>query len=249
MSISGGILADAPSLYWKLDDTATPFADSSGHGNTGTSTGLVLLQQQGPEVGTFGIAMSGACSIITVGGTPVVPTPYTMLVWLAPILNPTINSVFIYNGNTALRGAGAALNATPPSAQEISPLSGGGAFGAAGGVLLSSRYHQFAVSQSVASDKAVYIDGVQVIFAAAVPTNPVSAGDKFRLGSAASCFYYAAHAALFPAVLSPSQIATQYGLHDDFANPPFSNPPISSIDLSFIESQLAAILAAVRKTY
>lgn len=36
------VLADAPIGYWKLDDTGTTVADSSGHGHTGTTIGAVV---------------------------------------------------------------------------------------------------------------------------------------------------------------------------------------------------------------
>jgi len=67
---SATVLADGPVAYWRMDDTTSNMADSSGHANNGRYAGTYALGQTGAIAGDGNTAVgfdgqSGAASVVS----------------------------------------------------------------------------------------------------------------------------------------------------------------------------------------
>jgi hypothetical protein len=73
------VLADNPSIYWRMNDThGTAIADSSGAGEGGTTWGTLSYNQSGTVTGNNAIAFDGATG--SVASTDAFPSPSTFTV-------------------------------------------------------------------------------------------------------------------------------------------------------------------------
>ena len=76
------VLADAPALYFRLDDTASPLKDASGHGTRATATNVVWAVP-GAIAGNGAVHLDGASSVIDVGSAAdfTGTAPFTLEAW------------------------------------------------------------------------------------------------------------------------------------------------------------------------
>jgi hypothetical protein len=249
MTIASVILADTPTLYWKLDDPTGPAAsDSSGNGNPGFYLGTVNLGQPGPESGTFAALLGAAGGVRTPGGSPRRALPFSFDIWVAPQSQETSGNVIVYNGISSADGVGECWDIPQGVGVLAKLLRGGIGFGGAVGPLQVGVWHHIAQTWSAASNLNIYFDGVNVGAAAALAFNAIGAASPFVVGAAAFAgqLMYAAHAALYPSELSAARIAAHFAAPAAVTTPPVVGQATSTDTATFL-SDLAALLGFVAR--
>ena len=248
--ISTAVLADAPVVYWKLDDPNGPAAsDSSGNGNPGVYSGTFQLGKPGPEVGTNAALFQDGALVYSFGPTPRLVRPYSMDCWLAAEQIQPQQQNGQYNGNGSANGIGWGWNLGVSLTQPIDVLVGGIAIGAPAGALLVAAWHHVAFTTDVTQITDLYVDGVQVYTANTGPINAIAAADKFQVGgNKPGQLCYMAHAALYPSVLPPARVLAHFNANAT-PQPPTSATGVTSGDIASILATLAEILAAVKRAF
>jgi hypothetical protein len=222
VSIASGILANAPTAYWKLDDaTASSAADSSGNGNPGHYVGAVSVGQPGPEAGTLAALFDAAGGVLSNAGTPRSALPFSLVAWVATLAVQTPPNVIIYNGSSNARGAGLTWATGTPTSNAIALLRGGVGIGGAVGSIPVGAWHQVAQTWDAAGNVNELVDGVSLI-AGPAPFNAIASGDPLVVGAAqfTGQLVYIAHAALFPVQLTTAQVLAQFTANAGLVTPP-----------------------------
>jgi hypothetical protein len=91
------VLADQPIVYLRLDDTASPLHDASGHGVVATATN-VLFGAPGAVAGNAAIHVDGTSSVIDLGsvGDFTGTAPFSLEVWAAiELTDSTYRMLFV----------------------------------------------------------------------------------------------------------------------------------------------------------
>jgi hypothetical protein len=250
VSVAAAVLALAPRLYWPLDDATGPAAsDASGNGNPGVYGGAFSLHQGGPEASTFSTLLYGTGTCKSVGTTPVLAPPLTMMCYVAGVQLVNAHTAILDNTDPSFAVRGHAWNWTTgglgASAIEVIRPSVG--ITALAGVITNSQWHHMAFSVSGAGAWKNYIDGNLVGSGAGMTSNNCIAGDKFGTGANGD-IYYMAHAALFNTQLSDANVASVPAANTTPV-PPDNLQVITNADLAAILAALNSILASVRKVY
>ena len=81
MSYASEVLADSPSMFLKLDDATTAFADTSGNGHVGTVTGTITASQPGISTELSASALFGGGRVDEDFGSATAYTDLTIEVW------------------------------------------------------------------------------------------------------------------------------------------------------------------------
>jgi hypothetical protein len=248
LTIAAAVLADAPLLYWKLDDPTGPAAsDSSGNGNPGVYGGTINLGTTGPEVGTHSALLFDGALIFSLGSTPRLVRPMSMEVWVALQLIEPAQSNAVYNGNGNVNGNGVLLALATTLSMPIQVQIGGHAIGALVGSVGQSAWHSIGLSVDVAQNTNMYIDGVNVYLN--VNTGPWTApvaGDKFQVGSnKPGQLAYFAHASLYGTVLSAARFAAHFAGNTT----PQAPSPVSAVTSSVLAATASDLLRYIAKTF
>lgn len=251
MSIATAVLADAPLAYWKLDDPTGPAAsDSSGNGNPGVYSGIIDLGLPGPEVGTDAALLHDGALIFSFGDSPRKVRPFSLDMWIALEQVQGTQNNAIYNGAGNVDGTGILLAAGQTLSQPIQVLIGGHAIGAAVGNVTVGAWHHLALTVDVAQNTNMYIDGVNVYLNINTGVwTALVAGDKLQIGANKSGqLCYAAHAAIYPAVLTAAQVLAHFNGNTTSQSPaPVGG--VTSITVDALAAKIDEILAAVKHTY
>lgn len=245
------MLADAPALYWKLDDPNGPAAsDSSGNAQPGVYAGTFSLGLAGPEVGSHAALFQDGGIVFSLGATPRLVRPFSFDCWVATQFVQPTQQNGQYNGNGSLNGIGWQFAAGVSLSQPIDVLVGGIAIGAAAGTVPVGSWHHIAFVSNVTQLTSLYIDGVLVYGPANTgPINAIGAADKFQVGAnKGGQLLYIAHAALYAAALTGVRVAAHFAANVT-AQSPSPVGGVTSVDISSINAKLADILASVRKIY
>jgi hypothetical protein len=226
VSIRTGVLALAPTLYWPLDDPSGPAAsDASGNGHPGVYGGGFSLGQNGPEANTTCCLFTSAGDVATLGATPVLAPPWTMIVWLAARSLTGLGTALIYNGDGDVNGSGLVWEQGNQGANQLALLRGGVSSFNTGYQDADQIWHQFSFIRDGAAQIAVYVDGAAWSpLQAGGAFNAIPGTSKFHVGPGlAATGEYVAHAALWNSVLTPAQIS---GLFSARTNPtePIGSP-------------------------
>jgi Concanavalin A-like lectin/glucanases superfamily len=248
VTIAAGILAQAPTVYWKLDDPTGPAAaDSSGNGHPGFFLSGDALHADGPEPGTFAISSSAKnAGVQIVGANPLVGTgPWTFHCWIACGTTSDGDNVLLYTGLSNLDGAGVLIGV----ANQLRIIRGNLEIVNAGGVLNPGSWHQVVHTFTPSGNRFLYVDGVQVdVHAAGVP-NTVASTDPLLAQTPMPALL--AHAAFWASALSGAQIAAMFAAGPGtgvVGNIQQSGVPVNLSQTSQTVD-LAALLAFVSKTY
>jgi hypothetical protein len=255
MTIQTAILADSPLLYWPLDDATGPAAsDASGNGNTGVYGGSFLLQQRGPETGTFCVYFNGEGEVASLAQSPQRVEPFTIEVWIAQQALYTAGGALAYNGTGTSNGTGLVWETGNVNQNQLTLLRGGvGLFNTGYGVQ-DQIWHQYAMSRSAVPEIQVWVDGAIVApLQVGGAMNAIPGGDKFHAGPGIHAEReYVAHVALWPSVLTSAQILSHYQGRTAVQEPSGTLADVSLTLQSCCDTMsalLAQIYAAVHRTY
>lgn len=247
------ILADSPTHYWRCADPGGALLHDIGSAPRALSEGVVGFQATpyvGPvsDGGSAYFNLNTNCSYQDSDLNVTTPLSLECWFWLTTSAAAAQDFVGISNGATALAiGIDATLHAHAFS-------SGGGIASAA--TVTRDAWHHLVLTQTAALG-TLYLDGANVgtLAGAAVNINP-----NFLVGSGGSAgaptrFAHAAvsEAAVYASALSAAQVTTHFTAADQTtARPVFTGNGTFSTSSGVVtlnSAQLAAILAAVRKTY
>lgn len=257
MTIASDILAQAPLVYWKLDDGTGPAAsDSSGNGHPGAYGGSFSLGVPGPEVGTTACQLGGGTISLT---TPLTGNVSQTLLCYASIspLYPTTLSGFLNNGDSsvALRGLHCKMEIAGGIPTVFGTTQNDAAFRSAAITQPVYFWHCYGAMYDAATSKVYAItDGT--LSAASVGNSvalTTNAGDELAVLSAGGLVV--AHVALFNRILTAGQIAGigshsstwPYGLMIPY--PSSSSAFATTVDTAALATDIAAILASVRRVF
>ena len=250
MSISTAILADAPSLYWPLDDPTGPAAsDASGNAQPGVYVGTFQLHQPGPEVGTFAALLQDGGLIQSLNTSPRKIRPFSMDCWVGLEMLQTDRNTFLYNGNGNANGMGQLWTAGAAGVgNPIAIILGGNAVGAAVGNVSLGVWHHVGFSSDAAQITNMYIDGVNVYLNQNTgPMNAIGATDKVQIGAnKAGQLLYMAHVALYPAVITAARFLAHFQANVT-AQSPQPVGGVTSTSQQTIIDQLGSLLGWVAR--
>ncbi len=266
MSIASDILAQTPTIYWKLDEPGGPTAfDSSGNGHNGVYGGVWTFGAIGPEAGTAAIKSSPPTSLVTFANTLFTTrASRTFLIWCSGAPSNAAGALYaMANNGDALHTARGELldlrvNTLRTSFSALAATLPGGGAGLSGTAAYPvDQWHCYAaVYDAGAGTSSAYADGTGVGNAAwpvvgasyAVPL----VTDPIQVCPAADMLL--AHFAVFPRALTGAQLATiaahttvwPYGQAAPLLG---SGTLVTTSDLAPDSALLAQIYAAVHKMY
>lgn len=243
MSISTAILADSPYAYWKLDDASGPAAsDSSGNSRPGVYGGTFYLHQTGPEAGTFAAYLQSG-TVQSLNHVTFTTKPYSLEIWVAVVSQPS-SGIICYIGNGSTSGSGPVFAGGPSFQIFRGGIGNTGAFG----FLPDQNWHQYVFTHDGSANWIFYMDGVQVSSGNASANNMNTSTDNYFLGGGSNYRANFAHFAVWNSVLSSARVSAHFSAAGTL-QPPAGTFIIQSADLTTITADLAAILAAVQKTF
>ena len=156
------IVADAPSLFWRLGESSGTTAVASGSGNDGTySAAGVTLGKAGALIGDSDKAVSldgtaGAIQETSGGGVPVGPAARSLEIWFK---TSTASSQPLFNSGSA--GSLTQFSVYLVS-DEIQVLDGADTLTyTASGSLSDGNWHHLVVTYDGSTSVRVYVDGTQ----------------------------------------------------------------------------------------
>ncbi len=210
MTIAAAVLADAPLLYWKLDDPTGPAAsDSSGNGRPGFYAGLFNLGLPGPEAGTLSALLQTGGYVLSVAPSPKLGHPWSMDVWLAPVTVMPTSTVLVYNGLSNSTGDGLVWAPVGQQQNAFALIRGGLGIGGAIGGKFPGSWHHYALTVDAGGNYNVYQDGVNV-GVATLAANGLAATDPFVVGGVGAELAYVAHAAFYGVALTPARVLAHF---------------------------------------
>jgi hypothetical protein len=230
VSIATAILADAPRLYWKLDDPTGPAAsDSSGFAQPGVYSGTFQLGQPGPEISTNSALLLDRALIYSLNQSPVFGLPESMECWLATESLQTAQNTFLDNGRGVAPTTGMSLAFAAGSGlnQPVNVIINGIATGVANGNILVGAWHHVVLTKTAAFITNIWIDGVNTYVNVNTGANTgLNAGDKVQIGAnLPGQLLYLAHVALYNVALTAAQVAAHFAANTTPQGP----QPVSAV--------------------
>lgn len=223
MSYETVVLADSPTLLWKLDETSgTAAADATGNGNTGTYNGGTLAS--GFLIGPNRNVRFDSGEYVESDSAIPVTDPFSLELWTEwdastvtglwarPLLfgfydSPNDYFLIYYQ---ASQGAGSTTLGSSLYADVAASLSD-----IASTAVTQSLFDRIHIVLTVSSTVAtLYVNGVEVD-SDTVDLSGFSSNHKLFVGSATSMFAgLAGMVALYPSALSAAQVAAHYAARD-----------------------------------
>lgn len=252
MSIATAIAALNPTTYWKLDDASGPAAsDSSGNGHPGVYGGNFLLRQPGVEVGGFstlftnnGIAHANPAAWCT-------SAVLSMMGWFACVVPPNALGGIAFATNFSTVGGEITLTPSGSTFGQLGVTRSNISNANANVWLMDNQWHHLAVVFNGGAS-FLTLDGINIMSPGGI-NNP--SGTNVGVGTPTGVFY-AAHFAFWNNIaLTLAQVdSVVTGATLPLLAPPGAGGSAASYpailgDLDTIILDLAAILAAVRKTF
>jgi hypothetical protein len=208
------VMADAPTAYWRLDETAgTAAADRVG-ANTGTYSGGFTLAQPGALAELSGAALfNGTTGLVSATTVASGATNFTMELWIKPTALPQQGGI-LTNGDLAANGYGFFVgNNTGFSGTgtRLLYLIGGVAWIDSAADLVAGAWHHIVVTRDTA-DSNIYVNGYTS--RASFANTPVApSGGVLTIGRDGTTFYFGGtidEVAIYSSCLPASRILMHY---------------------------------------
>ncbi|HEY1917367.1 MAG TPA: LamG-like jellyroll fold domain-containing protein [Streptosporangiaceae bacterium] len=226
------VLSAKPSVFYRLADTdAHALADSSGNGASGVYGSNATLGQTGPLANDIAssISDSGCCSAVA-SGTPSLPlynSSRTFEGWIK-----TTNGGEEYLGGYGTNSTSEGFNvATEPNNVIVSGYSDDLSFTTA--TTLDNGSWHFIVVTTNGTSATVYVDGTSQgtqTFPTPLDTVPAPQGLAIGMFSQDCCGYFygnIADVAVFPSVLTATQVSAEYTASGDSGSRKHKPPHIT----------------------
>src|SRR5262245_11578252 len=226
MAYADLVIADGASAYWRLGETSgTTAVDVIGAKN-GTISGGVTLNQAGPAVGNRAMAFDGASGKIVTAGTIAIPAACSIEAWIK-FAGAQTNRAFLSNRFTVQEGMVFFSVGSTGNDIYVSSYQGGSdryLFGTTTPNFSAGAWHHV-VWTTTGSAGVLYVDGV--VDAQGAPPH-VALTDKFQIGyvTFANNYFYGTidEVAIYPLVVTATQVATHYTVGRQSAFPAGSYP-------------------------
>jgi phage minor structural protein len=217
-NLVGAILADAPAVYWRLNDPvgSTTVADYSTHGRVGTPSGVTFGVGGMVSPDTAAVAPTGG--VVLTGQTPVTAVSGVSMLAAVEVGSAPLSGCVAWNGNWGIGFGNAGASGTWFTAgnQVIAFSTSPTAVGRwiPTGIYLSTGWHMLVLVLNAAGHFQVFVDGA-LAFTDSGAAQAAPVGDSFSVGmltNPSQLFVGApvGHAALFGTALSPDRIALYY---------------------------------------
>jgi len=214
------VLTSKPSVFYRLADTDShAVADSSGNGATGVYGSTATLGQTGPLTNdtAASISDSGCCSA-SAGGNPSLPLYNSSRTLEGWIKTTNGGELFVAGYGSTSTTEGFNL-VTEPNNVIVSGYSDDLSFTTT--TTLDNGSWHFIVATTNGTTATVYVDGTSLgsqTFPTPLDTVPAPQGLAIGMGSEDCCGYFygnLADIAVFPSVLTATQVGNQYTASGD----------------------------------